>query len=138
MLETVSRGVSFRDVQRQPQAYRGQTLALGGIVMQLEAIPEGVLVAVREFPLDGEARHRPATDQPSRGYFLLRILRAERPDGLRAGAEITVVGEVIGSGSLPVAGGGEEVPLLVERHLRVWGPPWWPRFQIGIGGSISL
>ena len=138
VLQTVSQGVSFREVRRQPQAYQGHILALGGIVTTLETTPEGYLATVREFPLNSGGRQRPATDVPSGGSFLLRIPPDKRPDRLRPGAEITVVGEVIGVAPRTGDDRAEELPLLAERSLRVWGPSWWPRLQIGIGGSFSL
>lgn len=138
VLQTVSQGVSFRDVRRQPQAYRGHILTLGGIVTAVETSPEGYLATVREFPLDGGGRQRPVRDFPSGGSFLLRIPPDKHPAGLLPGAEITVVGGVIGTAPRTGDDGAEELPLLVERYLRVWGPSWWPRLQIGIGGSISL
>jgi hypothetical protein len=48
-----------------------------------------------------------------------------------------VVGEVIGKGRVPDTEDAEEVPLLDERYIEVWGPSWWPRFMIGIWGSTS-
>jgi outer membrane lipoprotein len=130
--------LSFRDIRRHPEAFTGRTVALGGVVTQIEAVADGSRLTVLEFPLDGSSRHRPAATQPSNGTFQVQAADRERPKGLRPGAEITVVGEILGKSTWTHDGKTEDVPLLAERYIRVWGPSWWPRLQIGIWGSIGL
>ncbi|HXH12010.1 MAG TPA: Slp family lipoprotein [Alphaproteobacteria bacterium] len=133
----VSWHVGFRDLHHDPTAYRGQVVALGGIVSQIEFLATNYRVAVREFPLDGSAMHRPAIKPPSGGIFLLRFAIGELPGNVQPGAEITVVGEVLGKGIFWGYGEAEEVPLLAPQHIHVWGASWRPRIQIGLGGSFS-
>jgi outer membrane lipoprotein len=134
----VSWNVDFPEIRRQPEAYRGRVVALGGIVTQIEAADEGYRVIVSELPLDGSSRHRPAVDQLPRGRFMVLIPWHAFPRDLRPSAEITMVGEVLAKGTLSGAGVSEEVPLLNERYIKVWGPSWWPRIQLGIWGGIGL
>ena len=134
----VSRGVGFPEIRRQPEAYAGRIVALGGIVARIDAVDEGYRVLVSELPLDGSGRHRPAVDQPPRGLFMVHIPRHRLPQDLRPGAELTVVGEMLGKAAAPGTGGAEEVPLLDERYMQVWGSSWWPRIQIGIWGGIPI
>ena len=135
LARSVNWGVPFRELQRQPEAYRGHVVALGGIVMQVDAVAEGFRLTISEMPLNGSTRHRPAVNHPPGGFFVVQT--DERPKGLRPGAEITVVGEVLGAYRHVRDEQVTAVPLLAERYLRVWGPSWWPRFLIGISGSIS-
>jgi starvation-inducible outer membrane lipoprotein len=134
----VSWNLGFPEIRRQPEAYIGRVVALGGIVMHIEAIDEGYRVIVGELPLDGSSRHRPAVNQPPGGLFIVQISRNALSRDLRPGAEITVVGEIRGKATSASLGSSEEVPLLAERYIRVWGPSWWPRFQIGIWGGIGI
>ena len=136
--EQVSWGLSFPEMRRQPEVYRGQVVALGGIVRHVEAADGGYRAVVSELPFDGSSRHRPAVDQLPRGRFIVLIHRQVRPSDLQPGAEITVVGEILGAGTSPEAGVDEGVPVLDGRHLKVWGPSWWPRFLIGVWGGISI
>jgi starvation-inducible outer membrane lipoprotein len=138
LAEQVSWNLGFPEIRRQPEAHLGRVVALGGIVTHIDATDQGYQVIVSELPLDGGGRHRPAVDQPPRGMFIVLIPRRELPKDLRPGAEVTVVGEVLGKSAAPSTGVDEAVPLLEERYTRVWGPSWWPRFQIGIWGGISL
>ena len=134
----VSWNLSFPEIRRQPEAYRGRVVALGGIVRHIEAADGGYRVVVSELPFDGSSRHRPAVDQLPRGWFIVLIHGQTLPSDLRPGAEITVVGEILGVGVSPEAGVDEAVPVLDGRHLKVWGPSWWPRFLIGVWGGISI
>ena len=134
----VARNLSFPEIRRQPEAYTGQVVALGGVVTHIGAADEGYRVVVNELPLDGSRRHRPAVEQPPRGRFMVLMPRHEFPGDLRPGVEITVVGEIRGKGAVPEAAGAEELPLLDGHYVRVWGPSWWPRFQIGVWGGVGL
>jgi starvation-inducible outer membrane lipoprotein len=134
----VAWNLSFPDIRRQPEAYSGRVVALGGIVTHIDAVDEGYRVVVTELPLDGSSQHRPAVGQLPRGRFIVLIPRQGFPSDLRPGVEITVVGEIRGKGAVPEELGAEELPLLDERYVQVWGPSWWPRFQIGVWGGIGI
>jgi starvation-inducible outer membrane lipoprotein len=133
----VAWNVGFADIRRQPEAYRGCIVALGGIVTQVQAVDEGYRVIVSEVPFEPSSRYRPAVDQP-RGRFILWIPGQPFPSDVRPGAEVTIVGEILGAGSLSEAEGEDRLPLLEARHVKVWGPSWWPRFQIGVWGGIGI
>ena len=130
--------VSFPEVRRQPEAHVGRTVAFGGIVTQIDAVGQGYRAVVMELPLVGGSRQRPAVGQPPRGLFIVLIPRQSLPPELRSGAEVTVVGEVLGKGKTSAAESAEEAPLLEERYIYVWGASWRPQIYIGIGGGISI
>jgi outer membrane lipoprotein len=134
----VSWDLGFGDIRQRPEAYRGRTVALGGIVTQVEAVDQGYRAIVRELPFEPSRRHRPAVDQPPRGRFILLIPGRSIPGDVRPGAEVTVVGEILGAGTSSEEGIDERVPLLQARHMKVWGPSWWPRLQIGVWGGIGI
>jgi starvation-inducible outer membrane lipoprotein len=138
LADQVAWQLSFRDIRRHPEVFTGRVVALGGVVTQIEAAADGARLTVLEFPLDGSSRHRPAANQPSDGTFQVQAVNGELPEGLRPGAEITVVGEVLGKSPWTHGGNTEDVPLLAERYIRVWGPSWWPHLHIGIWGSTGL
>jgi starvation-inducible outer membrane lipoprotein len=138
LAEQVSWKLSFPELCQQPEAYRGRVVALGGVVTHIDAVDAGYRVVVSEVPLDGSGRHRPAVEQPPRGKFIVLIPKHRFPRDLRPGTEVTVVGEVLGKGSLSGAESVAEVPLLDEQYTLVWGPSWWPRFMIGVWGGISI
>jgi outer membrane lipoprotein len=138
MAEQVSWNLSFTELRRQPEAYRGRVVALGGIVTHIEATDEGYRLIVNEVPFEATSQYRPAVDQLPRGRFIVLIPRQSFPSDLRPGAETTVVGEILGQATAPEAGVNAGEPVLDARYVRMWGPSWWPRFQIGVWGGISI
>lgn len=130
--------LDFPEICRQPEVYRGQVVALGGTVIYIAAVEEGYRVVVSELPLDGSSRPRPVVNQLPRGMFMVLIHRPVAPSVLRTGVELTVVGEIRGAAALPEAMGAAAVPLLEARHIQVWRPSWWPRFQLGVSGDIGI
>jgi outer membrane lipoprotein len=137
MAASVAWDVRFRELRRQPEAYKGRIVALGGIVSQIDAVAEGFRLTVSEIPLNGSGRQRPAVNQPPGGFFVVQMDAERLPKDLRPGAEITIVGEVLGSYPPLRNEQAPAVPLLAGRYLQVWGSSWWPRIQIGIGGTIT-
>jgi starvation-inducible outer membrane lipoprotein len=134
----VSWNLGFADIRQQPEVYRGRVVALGGTVALIEAVDGGYRLIVSEVPFEPSSRYRPAVDQLPRGRFIVSLPGQAFPGDLRPGAEVTVVGEVLGAGTWSGAGVGESVPLLEERHIKVWGPSWWPRFHLGVWGNIGI
>jgi starvation-inducible outer membrane lipoprotein len=138
LAEQVSWNLDFPEIRRQPEAYSGRVVALGGIVTYIDAVEEGYRVVVSELSLDGSSRPRPAVNQLPRGMFIVLLPRHMFPSDLRPGVEITVVGEIRGTGAVPEAASAEGLPLLEARYIQVWSPSWWPRFQLGVWGGISI
>jgi outer membrane lipoprotein len=138
LAQQVSWNLSFVDIRQHPEAYRGRLVALGGIVTHIEAVDEGYRVIVSELPFEPSGRYRPAVDQLPRGRFILLIPKQALPSGLHAGAEVTVVGEIMGTDTLSQTEADPTVPLLEERPVKIWGPSWWPRFQTGVWGGIGI
>ena len=137
LAEQVSWNLDFPEIRRQPEAYRGWVVALGGTATHIDAVEDGYRVVVSEFPLDGRSRPRPAVNQLPRGMFIVMIPRHMLPSDLRLGVELTVVGEIRGLAAVPEAVGAA-APLLEMRHIQVWSPSWWPRFQLGVRGDIGI
>lgn len=135
LAQRIAWDISFRDLQRDPEAYEKQVVVLGGIVSQVEFMGTNYRVSVREFPLDGSALYRPLIKPPSGGVYLLRFAIGQLPLDVQPGAMLTVVGELLGKGIFWGYGEAEEVPYLAPLHIRVWGPAWRPQIQIGIGGT---
>jgi starvation-inducible outer membrane lipoprotein len=138
LAEQVSWNLDFPEIRRQPETYSGRVVALGGTATHIDAVEDRYRVIVSEVPLDGSSRPRPAVNQLPRGMFIVWIPRHVAPTALRPGVELTVVGEIRGAATVPEAAGAATLPLLEARHMQVWRPSWWPRFQLGISGDIGI
>jgi len=90
----VNRSVTFATLKEDPDAHKGEVLALGGVVLRAKNLKDGTQIEVLQLPLD-------RYDQPdfpleaSQGRFM--VLDPEHHDpAVLKNRRITVVGEVIG------------------------------------------
>ncbi|HUK55774.1 MAG TPA: Slp family lipoprotein [Nitrospiria bacterium] len=90
----IDRSVTFADLKRDPEAYKGKVLALGGVVLRAKNLKDGTQIEVLQLPLDSSDR----PDYPleaSQGRFM--ILDPEHHDpAVLKDRRITVVAEIVG------------------------------------------
>ncbi|HTN42733.1 MAG TPA: Slp family lipoprotein [Nitrospiria bacterium] len=90
----VNRTVTFTELKRDPEAHKGELVALGGVVLRAKSLKDGTQIEVLQLPLD-------RYDQPSfpseasQGRFMVVDPEHHDPAVLK-NRRITVVGEVIG------------------------------------------
>lgn len=128
----VDRTVTFTDLKRDPEAYKGKTLLLGGVVLRARNLKNGTEIEVLQLPLD-------RSDQPvypletSQGRFL--ILDPEHHDpAVLKDRKITLAGEVIGKKIETIDEFEYRFPYLSARFIYIWPerpgyayyPPYYP------------
>jgi outer membrane lipoprotein len=131
----VDEGITFRQVSRSPDAYRGKVVVWGGAIINTTHQKEGTLVEVLQKPLDMEGR--PEDSDRSEGRFLA-FHKGFMDDAVFAkGRRITVAGEVMGSRTMPLGEIEYTYPLIVTKEVHLWPErsregyapywyyPWW-------------
>jgi outer membrane lipoprotein len=131
--------VTFTDLQKQPERYRGVVVILGGQIIETVVKESETRVQVLQLPL--AAQQRPDNAAPSQGRFIVIFSRFADPLVYEKGRKITVAGVVQGSQVIVVSERPYSVPVLLERETYLWkteeydypayGPG--PTFQFGIG-----
>jgi len=126
LMEQVDPTVSFPQLAKNPEAYRGRIVMVGGELIRAVPGDGETELEILQRPLTPEAL--PRLSKESQGRFLVRVpgsLKRELP-GL--GGLIAVIGEVQGARER----GGEALPYLEARDLRSWPssaallpPPYW-------------
>jgi len=119
--------VHYDEVRKDPQAYLGKTLLLGGSIASISAGREGTMMEVVCFPLG--SHDRPEQKAVSCGHFWAKTTRTLDPDRFRPGRWITLIGTVLGP--RPRAGKPPEqgAPLFQIVRLRLWPEPEpWPSY----------
>ncbi|HEY5594263.1 MAG TPA: Slp family lipoprotein [Nitrospiria bacterium] len=118
MDKEIDRSVTFTDLKRDPEAHKGKTLALGGVVLRAKNLKDGTWIEVLQLPLNGY-------DQPdypleaSQGRFL--ILDPEHHDpAVLQDRRITLVGEVIGKKVETIDEFEYAYPYLSARFIYIW------------------
>jgi outer membrane lipoprotein len=124
---------SFTDVQQSPEKYRGQTMLLGGKVIETQ-VKEGVTDIV-VLQLELASYDRPRDDDQSLGRFLIRSTRFLDPALYPPATLITVVGRLQGSEDRSIGQMPYTYPVIDPTEIKKWpaGVDPSPRFHFGIG-----
>ncbi len=142
LLVRVDKGLTFPEVQGNPGAHKGKTVLWGGVIVETANRPTETSILIRQTGLDAESR--PRNKDRSLGRFIALVPGFLDPAIYRAEREITAVGEVLGSQTLPVGGSPYSYPVIGARQIHLWElrpayspyydpyPPWpfgpfWPR-----------
>jgi outer membrane lipoprotein len=139
----VDQTVSFLQLKQSPEAYKGRLVVLGGEVLSIRRTTDQTRIEVLQLPLDSSLR--PIEDRTtSQGRFLAIKKEFLDPATVPVGTPVTIIGEVIGTTTLPLDEIQYVYPTLEVRHLTVWEktPPraygGYPPVSIGIGGIFGF
>jgi outer membrane lipoprotein len=135
-LDTVNRNISFQELKKEPEKFKGTSVMLGGMIIGSKNTQEGALIEILQKPLDTDGR--PLQTDSTEGRFLIRSDTFLDPAVYHEGRLITVVAEVIGRKELQLDDIMYAYPLLIVKDLHLWEPSQGPRFFFGIGVSHRL
>jgi outer membrane lipoprotein len=121
-------------IQARPEAYLGQSVRWGGVILGTENLPQGSIVEILAYPLDSSAR--PLVDEPNQGRFLLRMKAFVDPAGFEARREVSVIGRIEGTQTRKIGEFPYRYPVVEGQALYLWAPrqparpdyydPWYP------------
>ena len=132
-LEKVDRSISFRELQRDPDTFKGRWVMLAGVIIEARNMREGTSIEVLQRPMD--RRGRPYETDITEGRFIITTDRFLDAGVYHRGRRITVVAEVAGRKILPLGEIGYQYPVVVARELHLWEPSSGPQFFFGVGVS---
>jgi len=129
--------ITFQQVQKDPDAYKGKVILLGGQILSTRVQDGETWIEVLQRPLDW--RERPSYTDVSHGRFLIRFPDFRDPAVYGPGRQIAIVGEVQGKQISPVGGTAYVFPVLIPREAHLWkveeaGSGPFINFGIGVGG----
>lgn len=134
-LAQVDSSISFNDLLKNPDAYRGKMVILGGGIAGVTSLDDGIQIEVINYNLD--ARQMPVEVSTPGGRF-----QAFLPESLnkttdifrcKRGMLVSLAGEVTGKKVLPLKGADYSYPVITiseisiikavdEDSLRTWEP----------------
>ena len=135
-LDKVNRNISFQELKRDPEQYKGARVMLGGMIIASKNAKGGTLIEILQKPLDTNGR--PLETDMTEGRFLVQSTAFLDSAVYHQGRLITVIAEVIGRKELPLDEIIYPYPLLTVKDLHLWSPSTGPRFIFGIGVSHQL
>jgi outer membrane lipoprotein len=138
----VDRNVSYLQLKESPEKYIGRLVVLGGEVLAAKRGNDSTRIEVLQIPLDSSLE--PVQDRTaSQGRFLGVQKEFLDPATVPPGTLVTIIGEVVGTTTLPIDDIQYTYPTVAVRHLKVWerkppGAYGRPPVSIGIGGGVGI
>jgi outer membrane lipoprotein len=118
VLQEVDTSVSFVQLSKDPEAYQGKTVLLGGDVIETQNLSDKTLVVVLQRPLD--RRGEPSAGDVSEGRFIITTPGFLDPAIYGSGRKITVAGTVVGKEVRPLGEIKYTYPIIEKRELYLW------------------
>jgi outer membrane lipoprotein len=136
-LKSADLNLTFQQLQRDPEQYRGKVVLLGGQILSSKVQSNETWVEVLQRPLS--SGQKPQNTDVSYGRFIVHFPDFRDPAVYAPGRQITILGEVQGREVLPLDGTTYAYPLLAPREAYLWRPPEpgsgpLINFGFGIGG----
>jgi outer membrane lipoprotein len=123
---------------KNPEAYEGKTVILGGIVVSTRNTDKGTYVEVLQTPLD--SRGRPKNTDYSYGRFIFFYEEYLDAAIFSKGKTVTIGGKVFGKTIRPLGDIDYTYPLIYAREVHIIGPksksPVF--FSIGVGAYTGF
>jgi outer membrane lipoprotein len=116
--EEVNREISFEQLRNAPVDYMGETVLLGGEIIQTRNTTEGTLLYVLQKELD--YRGKPQKDDRTGGRFLVQHPAFLDPVVYSSGRLVTVAGRVMGKREKKIDELDYAYPVLHAREIRLW------------------
>lgn len=128
--------LSYPELAASPASHAGRVIVLAGTIVEAANLKNSTRITLLQYPVG--RRHRPRTNQPSGGRFLLSVPGYLETAIYRPGRAVSVIGEVVGREDLPLGETTYAHPVLVPKALHLWDE--WdtgPRFHFSFGAGFS-
>jgi outer membrane lipoprotein len=123
---------------KDPEAYKGKTIILGGLIINTHNSEQGTHIEVLQTPLD--SRGRPRNTDYSYGRFIFFYEEYLDAALFSEGKAVTVGGKVFGTETLPLGDIEYTYPLIYASEVHLFGPkstiPVY--FSIGVGAYTGF
>jgi starvation-inducible outer membrane lipoprotein len=117
----VNQGITFALLQQHPEAYKGQTVLLGGQIVSADLTSDGLVnIEVKQKPLDDN--QKPIASGSSGGDFLIQFPGRDL-QAIHLGNLVSVVGTVAGTKIFQLAGLSYPILLINAQSLNYWPGP---------------
>lgn len=118
MMAEADTNVAFSQLKADPDHYKGQTLILGGHIIEIRNKARETVILVLETPLGAGQQPRPP--DRSQGRFMLHCEGFLDPEVYAEGRTITVAGRVRGQTREMIGDEPYAYPTLEAREIYLW------------------
>ena len=138
--EKIDKKVTFEEVKRNPEAFKGKRILVGGEIIETRNLQGKTEIEVLQKPLGRDRDPLPADE--SAGRFILIHPSFLDPTVFRGGRRITAVGVVAGNRAQKIGETEMIYPVLESEHIHLWpigsGQRTEPSIGIGLGFGFGF
>lgn len=116
--DLINQDIVLTQVVQNPDAYKGQIVLWGGIIVKTINKKKGSLIEIVQLPLDSSGR--PKDVDKTQGRFIVAIKEFMDPAIYAQGRDISVAGEVAGVEDLPIGELKYTYALLRAKTIKLW------------------
>ena len=118
MREQANRSLTFEEVQGEPDRYVGNSVILGGFIIETINRQDATYIKMLQTPLKwGE---EPRDSEYSKGRFLLKHTSHLDPEIYKKGSRLSVAGKILGKEILPIGEISYTYPLILAEEIHLW------------------
>jgi outer membrane lipoprotein len=120
----------FEILLKEPTKYKGNTVILGGYILEIRNLSDETIIIVLQSPL--QFRDEPGSRDDSKGRFIVTHKGFLDPEIYSKDRKITVAGIIVGLTSEPVDQGTYTYLTLQSREIYLWtvydNNRYWPYY----------
>lgn len=117
-LRSVTPGVTFMQVKANPEAFKGETLELGGQIVDSQISQGGSILEILSYSLDSYGE--PQQPNENEGRFLAKTDRFLDPALYKSGRMVTLTGTVAGKETKPLGKIEYTYPVFRIGEIYLW------------------
>jgi len=117
-LKDVDQNIPFEGILKDPGAFQGKTVLLGGDIIETENFPDKTVIIILQRPLDSQ--DKPSGEDKSKGRFIVSVPEFIDPAIYGQGRQITVVGTVAGKEVRALDEIEYAYPIIDRLELYLW------------------
>ncbi len=129
--QQVDKTITREEIFKNPDALKGKTVILGGVIMSISNLEDKTYVEVLESPLDSYGK--PGNIEESKGRFMVLYEGYLEPAIYSTGKRLTVFGEISGKKSGSIGERTYDYPLIKAKELYLFKPEREIPVRFGIG-----
>jgi len=117
-MQEVKRDIPFSEALKAPDAFKGESVVWGGVIIETIARPDDTLMIVRQTELDFQKQ--PKDLDMSLGRFIIRYQGFLDPAIYSKDREVTAVGKIAGKEERSIGDYRYPYPVIDAQGLRLW------------------
>jgi outer membrane lipoprotein len=140
VLKDVDKNVTFAQVAKAPDTYKGKTVLFGGAIIETINVADKSHIMILQQPLG--RRDRPVAGDVSEGRFIVATQGFLDPAVYSPGRQVTVAGRVVGKEKRPMGEIEYTYPVIEKEGLYLWPieepAAASPQVRVGVGIGVGF